>query len=230
MAMAGIIENGENMINAAIKAKIDDLDFNSIFSSKITPKLEETVKAGVEKLFNSYSFQDAAAKLFNKDLFKVYDDALTDCAVVKKMIDENNNDTTAAFTLFIKKIQDAAGDKTQITLAKQDFLDNMKAIDTKQTGGKSILTTQNLKQSFKDQANKIGAMPTSQATAVSGETMTDVLTQINTKIKEASDKRKTGIQKLIDSQSNDTKVGGKSKKTKGGKSKKKRRKRTYKRR
>ena len=220
------MEQMNDIVGSAIKSKVEALSFDNIIKEKITPKLE----AGVENLFKSYPFQEKAANMFNADLFKVYDDALTDCAIIQKMIDENNNDTTAAFTLFIKKIQDAAGDKTQITLAKQDFLDNMKAIDTKQTGGKSILTTQNLKQSFKDQANKIGAMPTSQATAVSGETMTDVLTQINTKIKEASDKRKTGIQKLIDSQSNDTKVGGKSKKTKGGKSKKKRRKRTYKRR
>lgn len=228
--MSGFEATIENMINSVIETKVKALDFNIIFSSQITPKLKETVDTGIASLFKSYPFQEKAANLYNEDLIKVYDDALTDCAVVKKMIDEINNDTIAAFTLFIKKIQDAAGDKPKIALAKQDFLDNMKAIDTKQTGGASIKTIQDLKKSFKDQADEIGSPNVSQATAVSGETITDVLTQINTKIKEASDKRKTGIQELIDSQSNDTKVGGKSKKTKGGKSKKKRRKRTYKRR
>lgn len=208
----------ENMINSVIKTKVDALDFNSIFSSQITPKLKVTVDTGIESLFKSYPFQEKAANMFNADLFKVYDDALTDCAVVKKIIDDKNSDTTAAFAVFIDEIQKAEKNDTNIKNAKTTFITKMTEISKKLGGG-----SPELKRSFKDQANKIGAMPTSQATAVGGKDLIEVLKQIEQKIKGASNNRESKINELRRSI-----TGGKSKKTQGGKSKK--RKRTNKRR
>jgi len=230
--IAGMIENS---VNAMIKSKIDALNFDSMFKDKITPKLEASVETGVKKLFDSYSFQEKAADMFNRDIFKIYDEALTDCAVVKNVIDDAKDEKSSALTEFITTIKTANNDD-KIKVAKDKFLKKMSEINTKlngesQSGG---IGSSELKRLFKDKADKMNLSPPSQATAVGGNNLITILDKIQKKTQEASDEIRRGKEGL----KTRTTKGGKSKKTYGGSSfkinkrsgKSKRRKQTYKRR
>jgi hypothetical protein len=167
--------------------------------------------------------------MFKNDLFKVYDDALTDCAVVQKIIEDAKDEKSSAFAVFIEKIQKANKNPNMIKDAKQEFLDKMITINTKQSGGDSMKKIQDLKNSFAKQAAVMGSTKVSQATPVSGNTLTGVLSEIDEKTKSESDEIKNGIESLKTQSMGGGSQLGISKQKRGGKSKK-RRKRTYKRR
>lgn len=223
--MAEFMNFAQEYINGLIEKKINGIDFDGVFKSKIVPKLEDSVQNGVENLFKTDHFQQKASEVFYADLFEIYNAALTDCAVVQKIIEENNANTNSAFTLFIKDIKNADNDEQKST-AKQVFLDKMKAIAA-QTGGASMKKIQDLKDSFAKQAEKISSPAVSTDNSEVGEKkLIDALDYINNKTLTESNIRQEGIK---ESKTN-MPGGGKSKKRlRGGKSKK-RRKRTYKRR
>jgi hypothetical protein len=209
----------EKMVNSLIKTKVGALNFDTIFNTQITPKLKESVENGIGNLFQSFSFQDKTSNILNRDIFKIYDEALTDCAVVKKIIDDAKDDKNSALTELITTIKTAEKNDDKIAAAKTTFITKMKGINTKLGGGSP--ETQKI---FNDLANKIGSTQ-STAEAVSGGNLTEVLTKIGQKSQSAINERESKINELRQSI-----TGGKSKRTHGGGKSKKRRKRTYKRR
>jgi hypothetical protein len=208
------------VVNSTIKSKIDALNFDGIFKDKITPQLEKSVEAGIGNFFQSYHFQDRAANMFNRDIFKIYDEALTDCAVVKKIIDDAKDDKNSALTELITTIKTAEKNDEKINEAKAKFIKKMTEINKKLGGGSP--GTQKI---FNDLSNKMGSTP-STASAVSGGNLTEILTKIAEKSKSAINERESNINELRTNMPG----GGKSKKRLGGGKSKKRRKRTYKRR
>jgi hypothetical protein len=224
--MTEFINAAKEGIDGLIEKKINDLKFDEIFKSQIVPKLEAAIEAGVKTLFESARFQETAANMFKSDLFKIYDAALKDCAVVQKIIEKNNTNTDAAFFNFIQEIKEASGDEALISKAKQVFLEKMAAINTENTGGASIKKIQELKDSFAKQADKISSPAVSQVDPVSGETMIDMLEKIKNKSLNETQELQNRKQELETNMLG----GGKSKKRLGGGKSKKRRKRTYKRR
>lgn len=213
-----MMDEMQNIVNSMIKTKVEAIDFNTILNSQIIPKLKENVEDGVENFFKSYHFQDKAANMFNRDIFKIYDEALTDCAVVKKITDDAKDDKNSALTELITTIKTAHDNDGKIAEAKAKFIKKMTDINGELGGGSP--DTQKI---FNDMSNKLGST-SSTASAVSGGNLTEVLTKIAQKSHSEINERESKINELKESI-----TGGKSKKTKGGKSKK-RRKRTYKRR
>ena len=211
------MEQIENVINSLIKTKVDALNFDTIFNTQITPKLKESVEKGIGNFFQSFSFQDKTSNILNRDIFKIYDEALTDCAVVKNIVDDANDDKNSALTELITTIQTADDDDDKIIAAKNKFIKKMTEVNGKLGGGSS--ETQKI---FNDLATKIGSTP-STAEAVSGGNLTEVLTKIGQKSQSAINERQSKINELRQSI-----TGGKSKRTHGGGKSKKRRKRTYK--
>ena len=216
--MVDIGDTIEKMVNSLIKTKVYALNFDTIFNTQITPKLKESVEKGIGNFFQSFSFQEKTSNILNRDVFKIYDEALTDCAVVKNIVDDAKDDKNSALTELITTIKTAEKNEDKIAAAKTTFITKMKGINTKLGGGSP--ETQKI---FNDLANKIGSTQ-STAEAVSGGNLTEVLTKIGQKSQSAINDRENRIQELRQSI-----TGGKSKRILGGKSKK-RRKRTNKRR
>jgi hypothetical protein len=121
------------------------------------PKIEDSLKA----VFSSSPVQLEAAKMFNKEIFPIYDRSLKDFASAKQLIDGAEGAAKQAFDKYTTAVVDSKGDATLIEQAKNKFKEDMQKINDEQVkydaegGGKLqkfLLDKNNLFEKLEDGA------------------------------------------------------------------------------
>lgn len=124
------------------------------------PKIEESLKA----IFSSSPVQLEAAKMFNKEIFPIYDRSLKDFASAKQLIDGAAGAAKVAFDKYTTAVVEAGkkgGDAASIEKAKKTFKEDMQKINDEQVkyngegGGKLqefLLNKENMFKKLEDGA------------------------------------------------------------------------------
>lgn len=127
-----VLENFLQTISDKIIAMVDEIlteKADAMVYDIMQPKIEECMKA----IFSSSPVHLEAAKMFNKEIFPIYDRSLKDLAGAKQIIDGVEGDAKKAFDKYTEAIVNASksgGDATAaIEKAKQTFKEDMKKID-----------------------------------------------------------------------------------------------------
>ena len=92
------------------------------------PKIEDSLKA----VFSSSPVQLEAAKMFNKEIFPIYDRSLKDFAGMKQIIDGAEGAAKQAFDKYTKAVVEGGGDAASIEQAKKTFKEDMQKINDEQ--------------------------------------------------------------------------------------------------
>lgn len=127
-----VLENFLQTMSDKIIAMVDEIlteKADAMVYDIMQPKIEECMKA----IFSSSPVHLEAAKMFNKEIFPIYDRSLKDLAGAKQIMDGVEGDAKKAFDKYTEAIVNASksgGDATAaIEKAKQTFKEDMKKID-----------------------------------------------------------------------------------------------------
>lgn len=197
---ADMLENFLQNMADKIIAMVDEIlteKADAMIYDIMQPKIEECLKA----IFSSSPVQLEASKMFNKEIFPLYDRSLKDFAGAKQLIDEAENASKTAFDKYTEEVVNASkkgGDATTaIQEAKKKFKEEMKKISDEKIkydaegGGK-------LRKILSDEANVFKVMD--DATVVEnyltnpGAAVMDALSEIINKTETTYKKLKNDIE------------------------------------
>lgn len=122
-------------ISDKIVAMVDEIlteKADAMMYEIIQPKIEECLKA----IFTSSPVQLEAAKMFNREIFPIYNRSIDDFADINALVSDANGDMNSAFDEYTKSVIDASAAKneTGVADAKKKLMEKLKTINESKVG------------------------------------------------------------------------------------------------
>jgi hypothetical protein len=130
---AGMVQNIIEKLSDQIVAMVDEImteKADALMYEVIKPQIAEHMKS----IFESYSMQTEASKMFNREIFPIYKRTIEDFANFNSLVKDVNKDIDVAIEEYAKEIIANKDDENKKMQAKQKLIEKLKGVSNTKTG------------------------------------------------------------------------------------------------
>lgn len=200
---AGMVQNIIEKMTDQIVKMVDEImteKADALMYEVIKPQIGEHMKS----IFESYSMQTEASKMFNREIFPIYKQTIEDFANFNSLVKDVNKDIDNAIEEYAKEIIANKDDVNKKTEAKRKLIEKLKGVSDKKTGDVLSMKGGDLHTFLGNEENKfkpIDEKPAIKYLSEGTKLISDAIKEIVEKLKDDSDDKKETLKEAKDAES-----------------------------